>query len=376
MYLGRIVEAGPTEDVLPRPAAPLHAGAAVGGARDRAARAGGAHRRGAGPDAGSRPAAGSTRAARRWPTARADAAGVEDACRRDPAGGRCRRRGATHAACHLVAARGGDRHEPEPGRTRRAAARRCTSTPTAWARERDRVLYGAWFCVGRVRRPRADRAAAGSRSSTWSASRWCVTRDDDGPARGVQRVPAPRLPAVPGRARRRPPVCAAAGALRCPYHSWTYSLAGSLLRAPHTDGVDSTRRSSRCTRWRVEAWEGFVFVHLDAGDARRWPRRVAKAAASLANYAMGELVTGLTLGYEVAANWKVVAENYNECYHCGPVHPELSRLVPAFARRRRRPDLGGRHPAPRGGLDLHDERHHHPGAAAGPGRGGADPAQG
>ena len=37
------------------------------------------------------------------------------------------------------------------------------------------------------------------------------------------------------------------------------------------------------------------------------------------------------LTYEVAANYKVVAENYNECYHCGPVHPELTRLVPSFA---------------------------------------------
>ena len=37
------------------------------------------------------------------------------------------------------------------------------------------------------------------------------------------------------------------------------------------------------------------------------------------------------LTYEVAANYKVLLENYNECYHCGPVHPELSRLVPAFA---------------------------------------------
>ena len=42
-------------------------------------------------------------------------------------------------------------------------------------------------------------------------------------------------------------------------------------------------------------------------------------------------MTGLTLTYDVAANWKVLAENYNECYHCGPVHPELSRLVPSFA---------------------------------------------
>ena len=56
----------------------------------------------------------------------------------------------------------------------------------------------------------------------------------------------------------------------------------------------------------------------------------------------------------------MLAENYNECYHCGPVHPELSRLVPAFARRRARPGLGRRHPAPRGRLDVHDDRHHRP----------------
>ena len=39
------------------------------------------------------------------------------------------------------------------------------------------------------------------------------------------------------------------------------------------------------------------------------------------------------IAYEVEANWKVLLENYNECYHCGPVHPELCRLVPAFKQR-------------------------------------------
>jgi Rieske 2Fe-2S family protein len=37
--------------------------------------------------------------------------------------------------------------------------------------------------------------------------------------------------------------------------------------------------------------------------------------------------------YEVGANWKAIVENFNECYHCGPVHPELSELVPAFKKR-------------------------------------------
>ena len=40
----------------------------------------------------------------------------------------------------------------------------------------------------------------------------------------------------------------------------------------------------------------------------------------------------------VAANWKLVAENYNECYHCAGVHPELCRVVPAFKRGGAGPD--------------------------------------
>jgi Rieske 2Fe-2S family protein len=56
------------------------------------------------------------------------------------------------------------------------------------------------------------------------------------------------------------------------------------------------------------------------------------------------------LVYDVQANWKVIMENYNECYHCGPVHPELCALVPAFRER------GG------AGLDWADGIPHRPGA--------------
>ena len=68
----------------------------------------------------------------------------------------------------------------------------------------------------------------------------------------------------------------------------------------------------------------------------RWRR-----AGTLGNYGLADLVVGATFTYEVRANYKVLLENYNECYHCGPVHPELCRLVPVLRRRRRRPRLGG-----------------------------------
>ena len=162
--------------------------------------------------------------------------------------------------------------------------------------------------------------------------------------------------------------------LRCPYHSWTYALDGSLLRAPHATVEDPTAFALHPVG--VETWQGFVFVHLTPAPPSRWPSRWQHAGATLANYGIGDLVTGQVLRYDVAANYKVLLENYNECYHCGPVHPELSRLVPSFAGGGCGPRLGPRHPAPRGRLDVHDDRHDRPGAAARARRARADPAQG
>jgi Rieske 2Fe-2S family protein len=81
----------------------------------------------------------------------------------------------------------------------------------------------------------------------------------------------------------------------------------------------------------VETWQGFIFVHLTPGSARPLATQVDHPDEALRNYGLGDLVTGQVLRYDVAANYKVLLENYNECYHCGPVHPELSRLVPSFA---------------------------------------------
>ena len=50
----------------------------------------------------------------------------------------------------------------------------------------------------------------------------------------------------------------------------------------------------------------------------------------MANYPLADLRAARRIVYDVAANWKVLMENYNECYHCGPVHPELCEIVPAF----------------------------------------------
>ena len=198
----------------------------------------------------------------------------------------------------------------------------------AWVVERERVLFSSWACVGRTADLGLDSAGRLAVVDVAGES-VVVTRDEDGlhaaynvcRHRGSQLVPREPFSA---------PVCSAVGALRCPYHSWTYSLAGRLLKAPHTAGVDVDPSEFSLHAVGVEEWAGFVFVHLSPSSAEPFSDGVTKAAENLGNYDMGSLVTGRVLSYEVAANWKVLAENYNECYHCGPVHPELVRLVPAF----------------------------------------------
>jgi len=141
--------------------------------------------------------------------------------------------------------------------------------------------------------------------------------------RGSQVVPVD--PAAPA------PAPCTARSLRCPYHSWTYALDGTLLHAPHTDDVDLDKRDFSLHPVAVDVWGGWLWLNATPAEATPLLEALAPVPEKVVRYPLDTLVLGKRLVYEVAANWKVVAENYNECYHCGPVHPELSRLVPAFA---------------------------------------------
>jgi Rieske 2Fe-2S family protein len=201
--------------------------------------------------------------------------------------------------------------------------------PAAHDTERERVLLREWTCVGR----RVDLGLGEPKRLVVVdvlGESVLLTSDDERTLHAAYNVCRHRgsqiVPTLPGS----PPACSEVGALRCPYHSWTYALDGRLLRAPHTEDGDVELSDFALHPVGVEEWGGFVFVHLTPGAAAPLAESVARPTETLARYGLGDLVTGLRFEYDVAANWKVVAENYNECYHCGPVHPELSRLVPAF----------------------------------------------
>jgi Rieske 2Fe-2S family protein len=202
--------------------------------------------------------------------------------------------------------------------------------PAHFARERERVLFDSWFCIGRVddlglgRPNRVAVVDVVGESILVSCARGGVLHAAYNVCRHRGSQVVPTAPGTP------PPGCEVS-ALRCPYHSWTYALDGRLLKAPHTEDVIGFDPADfRLHPVGVREWKGFVFVHLQPERASDLPTDMTEFDRRLARYPLQGLVTGLSFSYLVAANYKVLAENYNECYHCGPVHPELTRLVPAF----------------------------------------------
>jgi Rieske 2Fe-2S family protein len=211
-------------------------------------------------------------------------------------------------------------------------------SPEIYAREKESIFCQEWFCVGREE----DLPANGS----------LLVLDVVGESILVARTKEGALKAHYNVCRHRGSrLCAedekwnvklrggltTAATIRCPYHQWTYALDGSLLSAPFlTDAETFQKTEFSLYPVGLETWGGFFFVNLSPGQAGSSDRtlfsQLGPAPERLKRYPLRELCTAKTISYDVAANWKIVMENYNECYHCGPIHPELCDLVPDFKR--------------------------------------------
>jgi|SRR5581483_3671012 len=120
-----------------------------------------------------------------------------------------------------------------------------------------------------------------------------------------------------------------AAAIQCPYHAWTYALDGRLIGAPHMDDVPGFDKTdySLCPV-HLGLWEGFIFVNLADSPVplEEW---FIPLAGKFARWNLPALRSAKRIEYDVRANWKLIFENYSECYHCLGVHPELSKISPS-----------------------------------------------
>jgi Rieske 2Fe-2S family protein len=186
--------------------------------------------------------------------------------------------------------------------------------------EMENVFRSTWVCVGR-----ADELVAPGqiRAVDVAGEGVLLARDLEGTLTAFSNV-------CRHRGHELAPVGEAIDArlIRCPYHSWSYRFNGDLRAAPtftQTPGFDMSEFP--LIGLAVAEYLGWVWVDL-SGDSASIEDHFGNLEEMAAPYETSRLVTAAVHSYVVDANWKIIVENYNECYHCSSIHPELCEVTP------------------------------------------------
>jgi Rieske 2Fe-2S family protein len=202
--------------------------------------------------------------------------------------------------------------------------------PAIYAREQERIFGRLWTCIGLAQ----SLAEPGQYLTTQLAGEpLLVIRGHDGELRAFLNVCRHRGARLCTESRG----CLESRVIQCPYHAWSYALDGRLIGAPNMRDVpEFSPERYGLVPVPLAVWEGMIWVSLSNDpppvESQIVPRIIERLGdrAIFDRYGIGQLRIGATLTYDVQANWKLIVENFMECYHCAVVHPELSRLVPSF----------------------------------------------
>ncbi|MDX6472201.1 MAG: choline monooxygenase [Gaiellaceae bacterium] len=195
--------------------------------------------------------------------------------------------------------------------------------PEILRREQERIFRSSWQYVGHLGQlpgPGTFFTARAGRTPV------VVTRSRDGALNALLNVCRHRgFPVAEGAGAR--------ATLQCPYHAWTYELDGSLRSAPRSEEEPHFPKDELgLCRVAVDTWGPFVFVNAQR-DAEPLAEALGSMPAQVAELGLDvdSLVFYTRWETEVAANWKIVCENFLECYHCQVAHPQLASVLDVSA---------------------------------------------
>jgi Rieske 2Fe-2S family protein len=223
----------------------------------------------------------------------------------------------------------GDAAPPPGGSLLPTLPGRSYSDPAAFAREQEAIFEDLWFCAIRA----ADIAQSGQfQVVTVGRESVVIVRQRDGGLRAFLNVCRHRGSRLcveeTGQVKR---------ALRCGYHAWAYDLNGRLAAAPNLARMpDIDRDKYGLIPVGLREWLGYVWVCL-ADEPPSFTETVIGSVTerlgstdAIERYRVADLAVGQRITYDVAANWKLIVENFMECYHCASIHPELVSVLPEF----------------------------------------------
>jgi Rieske 2Fe-2S family protein len=204
------------------------------------------------------------------------------------------------------------------------------SSAEIFAKEQEKIFEQLWFCAARG----SDLAKPGDfRTVQVGRESLILSRNRKGQPRAFFNICRHRGARVcseeSGTGKR---------SFQCPYHAWTYDLDGKLIAAPNlTKMPDVGREAYGLHQAHVREWLGYIWVCV-ADDPPSFEDTVMGAVRSrlgdvesIDRYSVEHLELGRRITYDVKANWKLIVENFMECYHCATIHPELTEVLPEFA---------------------------------------------
>ena len=114
--------------------------------------------------------------------------------------------------------------------------------------------------------------------------------------------------------------------IQCKYHGWTYNLNGNLVGAPNMENVDGFKKSDYpLHNISIKEWNSFIFICL-SDNPENFENFYKPLKNKFNEWQLSTLKTIKQIDYTIKANWKLVMQNYNECYHCPTIHPELAKI--------------------------------------------------
>ncbi|WP_121638860.1 aromatic ring-hydroxylating dioxygenase subunit alpha [Virgibacillus sp. Bac330] len=191
--------------------------------------------------------------------------------------------------------------------------------------ELNKIWFKTWLCVGREE----EIPKVGDYITVQIAhENFIITKGNNGVINGYYNVCRHRgsrlCTASSGHFSR--------GNIICPYHSWMYSAdTGKLIKAPNVPENDEGfhKEEHGLIGVKVETWDGFIWLNVDENAPSLKASFHLPASWSIyEKYEMHRLKLAEKRTYTVKANWKLLMENAEECYHCPNIHPELSRTTP------------------------------------------------
>lgn len=208
-------------------------------------------------------------------------------------------------------------------------------SPEIFAEEQEKIFSDHWLLIGH----RSQIAKAGDYFlANVAGENLIVISDQSSVIRGFYNVCRHR------GTRLREDHTGHVSAIQCPYHAWTYALDGRLIGAPQMDEASGFNKADYSLHpVNLALWEGFIFVNVAEAsthsrlDMARQAQRggysslekwFAPLDGKFLQWNLSNLRSAKRIEYDVRANWKLIFENYSECYHCPGVHPALSKLTP------------------------------------------------